>query len=258
LVWDGFRYDAVRRSGSTAMIYGKAVTAVEKTQAGLRVRLGQRDGLADALTFEVDVLCLGYGFEPSNELLRMLGCGHDYDPQRRQLVTRCDANGLTDVPGLYAVGDCTGLGGARMAMAQGTLAGLAAAAALGHALTDPLIDAQRHATADVARHRRFQRALWQIYAAPGYSSKLATADTLICRCEEVSFGEIEAAIEEDLQAIGAIKRRTRIGMGRCQGRYCAPLLESILAERCGHAREEFSGFAPRPPVKPVAIADLVG
>jgi NAD(P)H-nitrite reductase large subunit len=129
---------------------------------------------------------------------------------------------------------------------------------LGHALSPHIVDQQAKAAADLARHRRFQRALWRIYRAAQWSANLAQPDTLICRCEEVSFGDIEAALAEDLQAIGAVKRRTRLGMGRCQGRYCAPILDALLAERCGRARDEFSGFAPRPPVRPVSISDLVG
>lgn len=251
LVRDGLRYHLARRSAKTPMIHGKVVTGVEKTAAGLKVHIAEE-------SLDVDVLCLGYGFEPSNELLRMLGCSHDYDPDRRHLVTRTDADGLTDMPNVYALGDCTGLGGARIALAQGTLSGLAAAAALGHALSAQIGDLKAKAARDLARHRRFQRALWQIYRAPPWTAKLAHADTLICRCEEVSLSEIETALAEDLQAIGAVKRRTRLGMGRCQGRYCAPVLDALLAERCGRARDEFSSFAPRPPVRPVSIADLTG
>jgi len=252
LIRDGLRYHLTRRSGHARMIHGDVIAGVERAGEGLRVRL------AGGERFEVDTLCLGYGFEPSNELLRMLGCGHDYDPQRRQLVTRCDADGHTDLPGLYALGDCTGLGGARIALAQGTLAGLAAAEVLGHTLTGELESLRQRARSDLARHRKFQRALWEIYAAPAYApEKLATPETLICRCEEVSFAEVEVALREGLEDIGAIKRRTRIGMGRCQGRYCAPVLDGILATRFDRPRNEFSGVAPRPPAKPVRIGDLV-
>jgi hypothetical protein len=99
--------------------------------------------------------------------------------------------------------------------------------------------------------------LWEIYAAPAFSPALSTPETLICRCEEVRFAEVEAALGEGLQEAGAIKRRTRIGMGRCQGRYCAPILDTLLAERFNRPPDEFSGFAPRPPAKPVRIGDLV-
>ncbi|PTE06898.1 2Fe-2S iron-sulfur cluster-binding protein, partial [Mesorhizobium helmanticense] len=132
LIRDGLRYHGIRRSGGAAMLYGTIVAGVEKTATGLSVRLQPAAGSGEEMRHEVDALCLGYGFEPSNELLRALGCGHDFDPVRRQLVTRRDADGLTDVGGVYALGDCTGLGGARAALAEGALVGIAAARALGH------------------------------------------------------------------------------------------------------------------------------
>jgi NADPH-dependent 2,4-dienoyl-CoA reductase/sulfur reductase-like enzyme len=256
LIRDGLRYHAVRRSGGAAMVYGMVVGAVEKVGNALSVRLAPVTGDAATRTYTVDALCLGYGFEPSNELLRVLGCGHDYDPIRRQLVTRRNPQGLTTVPNIYALGDCTGLGGARAALAEGTLVGLAAAVALGHVAPADLEAEGGRARTDLCRHRHFQRALWALYAAPPYSTNLATPETLICRCEEVTFGQIEEALSERVSLIGAVKRRTRVGMGRCQGRYCAPLLDALLAERSGRPREEFSGFAPRVPIRPVAIDDL--
>jgi D-hydroxyproline dehydrogenase subunit alpha len=256
LIRDGLRYHAVRRSGGAAMVYGTIVAGVEKTATGLSVRLLPASGNGRETKYEVDALCLGYGFEPSNELLRALGCGHDFDAVRRQLVTRRDAQGLTDVAGVYALGDCTGLGGARAALAEGILVGLAAASALGRPASAGLDAEAQRARSDLARHKRFQRALWTLYAAPAYSATLATPETLICRCEEVTFGQIEEALGEEMQLIGAVKRRTRVGMGRCQGRYCAPVLDALLAERFGRGRDEFTGFAPRVPVAPVAIEDL--
>jgi D-hydroxyproline dehydrogenase subunit alpha len=248
LMRDGLGYHLRRRSGGAEMIHGGVVASVTKSARGLMVQL---DGAARS--FEVDVLCLGYGFEPSNELLRVLGCGHGLDPVRRQLVTRRDDCGRTDVAGIYALGDCTGLGGARAALAEGTIVGLSVARYLGHKIDE----AQREqARAMLRRHRRFQRALWDLYAAPPYSTRYATAETVMCRCEEVTLGQIEQALSEKMASAGTIKRRTRLGMGRCQGRYCAPVLEALLAERLGLERGEFTGFAPRVPVKPVPIGEL--
>ena len=56
--------------------------------------------------------------------------------------------------------------------------------------------------------------------APRLLAELAAPDTLICRCEELSRAEIEAGIAPGSESIGAVKRQTRSGMGRCQGRYC--------------------------------------
>ena len=255
LVRDGLRYHLRRRSGGAEMIHGSVVARVAKSARGLVVQLDSAlPSNAAPRSFEVDVLCLGYGFEPSNELLRVLGCGHDLDPVRRQLMTRRDDCGRTDVAGVYALGDCTGLGGARAALSEGTIVGLSAAQDLGRAIDVALRDRAR---AMLRRHRRFQRALWELYEAPPYSARRATTETVICRCEEVALGQIEQALAENMVSTGAIKRRTRLGMGRCQGRYCAPLLEALLEERLGKQRGEFTGFAPRVPVKPVPIGELV-
>jgi thioredoxin reductase len=253
LVADGLRYHLRRIVAGTSMMYGAVVRRVDKSGSGLTVTTGAADGSGKASTFEVDALCLGYGFEPANELMRGLGVAHDFDPVRRQLVTRRDASGRTSVAGLYALGDCTGLGGARAALSDGTIVGAAAAASLGRPMAD-----MTSARADLARHRRFQTALWQLYAFDGYHASLADRETLICRCEEVSFGQIEDALAEDLAMIGAVKRQTRVGMGRCQGRYCGPVLDTLMAARRGYVRDDYSGFAPRVPVRPVRIADLAG
>jgi len=257
LVRDGLRYHLRRRAGGAEMIHGMVVGSIDKAGHGLRVRLVAADASRhEHQEFEVDVVCLGYGFEPSNELLRVLGCGHDFDPTRRHLVTRRDDRGRTDVATTYALGDCTGLGGARAALAEGTLVGLCAAEDLGRKIDAMLTARRAEAASMLARHRHFQRALWSLYAAPGYSARLATPETLICRCEEITFGQVEAALAETMSEVGAVKRRTRLGMGRCQGRYCAPVLEALMAERMGAERGEFTGFAPRVPVKPVSIEEL--
>lgn len=253
LVLGGMNYHLKRMTAGSRMIYGEVVRRVEKSGDGLVVTAGAPDGGGAQRTFEIDALCLGHGFEPANELLRGLGCHHDFDPARRQLVTRRDASGRTTVDGLYALGDCTGLGGARAALAEGTIVGAEAARRLGRPATDVST-----ARADLDRHRRFQASLWRLYAFDGYHASLADRETVICRCEEVSFGQVEDALAEDLTMIGAVKRQTRIGMGRCQGRYCGPVLDTLMGARLGYVRDEFSGFAPRVPIRPVRIEDLAG
>ena len=58
---------------------------------------------------------------------------------------------------------------------------------------------------------------------------------IVCRCEKVSEGEIRDAIRRNPIAldIDGVKRRTRSGMGRCQGGFCMPNVMKILAEENG-------------------------
>lgn len=158
---------------------------------------------------------------------------------------------------MWAAGDCCGLGGALAAVDEGILAGVAAARSLGRAIASALKREAAAARRRLPGHRRFQAALWRMFAGPRLAADVATADTLICRCESVSLATVEAAFSDGGQSIGQIKCATRLGMGRCQGRYCAPVLARIIAARADTAPHEFSFFAPRAPIKPVAIAELL-
>jgi len=81
-------------------------------------------------------------------------------------------------------------------------------------------------------------------------------DLLICRCEEVTLKEILEAIKEGVRTVDEIKRRTRAGMGLCQGKTCFRLIARILAEQTGQPIEEVLPPTSRPPVRPVALGIL--
>jgi NAD(P)H-nitrite reductase large subunit len=81
-------------------------------------------------------------------------------------------------------------------------------------------------------------------------------DLLVCRCEEITLGEILAAIDEGITTPSGLKRRLRIGMGLCQGRTCRLLLTRVLAERLGVKHEDIVPATFRPPVRPVTLAAL--
>jgi thioredoxin reductase len=236
------------------LIQPRVLASIERAGEGLRVVLAE--GAASAETFEVDSVLMGYGFEPQNEMLRALGCRHAYDPSRGHLVTEKRADCRTSLAEVYAAGDCTGLGGAPAAEAEGLIAGHAAAGSLGRLAPRALAREVAGARRALSRHRRFQRGLWRLFAANAPLSAGARADTIICRCEGVTLAAIEAAAGEGEAAIGNLKRRTRAGMGRCQGRYCAPVIADLLARRSGEMLDEFAFFAPRPPAKPMRIAEI--
>ncbi|MDW8398892.1 MAG: FAD-dependent oxidoreductase [Acetobacteraceae bacterium] len=202
--------------------------------------------------FEADALCVGYGFHPSSELARALGCEQRWDPARRMLVTLRDEDCRTSIPEVFVAGDGGGLGGARVALEQGRLAGWAAAADCGHPPDPRAVSEAREA---LARHLRFQAALWRLYRAPDLSWHLAEDDTPVCRCEEVPKRAVAEAAAADADP-GAAKRATRCGMGRCQGRYCGPLLAAAAAEAAGLPLDESFFLAPRPPAKPLPLSAI--
>jgi NAD(P)H-nitrite reductase large subunit len=235
--------------------YATVLTAIARApESALRATLR---GPAGEQALEADAVVLGYGFLPSSEVLRALGAAVSFDAARGQFVPDRDEDAMTSVAGVHAIGDCAGLGGAPAAREEGVIAALAAARRLGRAIPAALAAELAQARRRLARHRRFQAALWRLFAAPRAGLSLADAATLLCRCEEVTKGEVEAVLADGAPSLGEVKRRTRCGMGRCQGRYCGPLLAEHLAALQGRPLDGRALFAPRAPVKPIAIADIV-
>ena len=260
LALDGLRYLAALRAAGVPVLYRRVLKAVEAVAGGLAatlVRVGQVDRPAERV-IEVDVICAGYGFQPNNEVQRSLGCRHDQDERRGHLVTVRDEHCETTVPGIYAIGDCCGLGGAPAALREGIIAACAAVQSLGLDVPPGVAGKRGKAVRTLRRHRRFQAALWRVFEAPRYQAELATPGTTICRCENVRLRDLDAAMEDGDSTIGMLKRRTRLGMGACQGRYCAPVAAAMLERRTGRRVGEYSLFAPRAPIKPVRIGDIAG
>jgi glycine/D-amino acid oxidase-like deaminating enzyme len=198
--------------------------------------------------FAVDAVCVGYRLQPSNELARMLGCvQHTASPGVVE-ITR-GAAGVTSVPGVFVIGDGATLGGAHVAMAEGRLT----ASAILDSLEVLRTSSDSRDRRLLARHRRFQRHLWSLYAAP--EPLPAAPDVLVCRCERVKLGELQQLIGSGVRDIGSLKQLPRAGMGPCQGRYCQKSIAQLLAVASDSAAPVASSM-PRLPVKPVTIAAI--
>ena len=210
------------------------------------VRLSRLRGHGERVLL-ADTVCMSDGFLPQMELARLLGCTMGRDAHGHIAPDRAD-DGETDVPGVWIAGDAGGLAGAPSAQAQGRLAGLAAARFLGReAPPDAAAEAR------LARAGRFQKALWRAFAAPERAPP--TGGTLVCRCESVTAAQVDAAIAGGATDPGAVKRVTRCGMGRCQGRVCMTTLAAMLEAR-GHAVPPAALMAPQIPARPVPVAAL--
>ena len=83
-------------------------------------------------------------------------------------------------------------------------------------------------------------------------------DMIVCRCEEVTLGEIRQAIREGARDVTGVKRRTRAGMGLCQGRTCEKLVQQIIKEELGEKANKIGSSTSRPPVRPVTFGTLGG
>lgn len=81
-------------------------------------------------------------------------------------------------------------------------------------------------------------------------------DMIVCRCEEVTVGDIRRALEGGATTISGVKRRTRAGMGLCQGRTCSKLVTRMIADYLSQSPDEIYPDTARAPVKPVSFAVL--
>lgn len=81
--------------------------------------------------------------------------------------------------------------------------------------------------------------------------------TIICRCEEITYGEICEAIRNGATTLDGVKRMTRAGKGLCQGRTCRTLITQILKEETGKMPEGRDFASIRPPVRPVTIKEMM-
>jgi glycine/D-amino acid oxidase-like deaminating enzyme len=200
-------------------------------------------------TYDVDAVALNLGFQPETGLARTLGAKQRFvDVGLGHLACETDDDGRTSVPDVFAVGDGASLGGARVAMARGRLAGLAAARDLGLHAPD-----ERATQAALRRAVGFQNALWRLFRPPSLQSGSLADETIVCRCEEVTAGRLREELANGLTSLPALKKATRAGMGRCQGRFCA----AIVARFCPDTPDDFAFAAPRTPLRPVPAAPLM-
>jgi NADPH-dependent 2,4-dienoyl-CoA reductase/sulfur reductase-like enzyme len=204
-------------------------------------------------TFEVDTVCIGYGLIPSVWLTSLLGCRHVYNPLVGGWVPYFDENMQTDQPGVFVAGDGAGIAGVLVAKMQGTLAGLYAAVHTGDISVDHAVQAGLPHLRQLESMGRFRRAMDRIYRIYPDLYANMTDDTIVCRCESITAGEIRQAVREGTMNLNDIKKRTRSGMGYCQGTNCQPAIAAMLAREFGADPAAVKMVTTRPPARPIPL-----
>ncbi len=186
-----------------------------------------------AQTFQLDCdrLAVGFGLVPNVELGRLLGCATKPSAQGH-LALQVDGQQSTSVAHIFAAGECTGPGGAELAMAEGHMAGLAT-------LGKKPAAAHLHAR---ARWQDFAYRVDQQFALRPELRTLARTDTLLCRCEDVAYGSVAAC-----SGWNDAKLHQRCGMGACQGRICGAAAQHLFG---------WDAPSPRPPLSPARVSTL--
>ena len=167
----------------------------------------------------------------------------------------CDQNMLTSVPKVFAAGDGVAIKGYLASSVEGRIAGLRACAAMGH-LNQQVADSMSKPL-KVKMHRLSEvgLAIDELSRTGKYIFDLISEQTIICRCEEVSLGDIRRAVQNGARDIEDIKRQTRLAMGHCQGRFCGQVVNELL-ENLSAEKIEPKLFTPRIPARPISFQDL--
>ncbi|CAN7560151.1 NAD(P)/FAD-dependent oxidoreductase [Pseudomonas sp. LjRoot277] len=189
------------------------------------VRLQQQGKIVE---LACDRLACGFGLIPNTQLGQALGC--ELDGQ----AIAVDAWQATRRADHYAAGECTGFGGSELALVEGAIAGHAAVGDL---------ESARALWPRRARWQGFAKALNKAFTLDPQLKSLAQPDTLVCRCEDVSYGLL--AGHTDWREV---KLASRCGMGACQGRVCGGALQHLFG---------WQPSAPRPPFSPARIETLL-
>ena len=179
-------------------------------------------------TERCDYLACGFGLVPNVELPMALGCAIVAG------AVQADQWQRTSRATVYAAGEVTGIGGLELSLVEGQIAGFAA--------TDRMNEAQR-LFARRARDQRFAAAIARAFALRQELKSLARPDTIVCRCEDVSYGDLEAS-----RSWRSAKLHARCGMGPCQGRVCGAATEFLF----GWAQDSV-----RPPISATRLENLI-
>jgi len=252
LALTGVGYLLTIAKAKTKILPGHIVARVDGSESVESVEFKKLDKSA-AKSFKIDAITIGYGFIPSNEIARALGCDHEVDKRWKYLGAKKTLAGSTNVPNVWIAGDGSGINGAQVAQSSGALLAYALLAQEGSrkSISDQISNFISYV--QLRNQLGFQKVLWRIFKAPVFIDELAEEETVVCRCLSINYSQIKAGISEDTLSAGASKRISRVGMGRCQGRYCSPVIQKLISENSGLEMDEHSGFAPQMPIKPVEI-----
>ena len=205
--------------------FGEWVTAA---RGGARIEEVDITNGAAMQTIACDILCAAFGLIPNTELARLLGCAMAHG------AVVVDDQQQTSRSRAYCAGEPTGIGGMELALVEGEIAGLSSAGRTAEALA---LSPRR------ARLRTMATAMELAFALRHELRALATADTIVCRCEDVRLEAIDPA-----WSMRKAKLYTRAGMGPCQGRVCGAALEFLF---------DWPADAVRLPVVPALYSTLV-
>ncbi|MBC3372449.1 FAD-dependent oxidoreductase [Pseudomonas sp. SWRI92] len=224
------------------------------------------DEAAQALTFSVSgkthrvatrCVLLHQGVVPNIQFSQALRARHEWDSQQLCFTPVSDPWGELDVPGVYVAGDGAGIGGAQAAALQGQLTALGIAAQLKAISGSDRDEQARGLRLQLDANLRIRPFLDTLYQ-PKEHNRIPADGVMVCRCEEVTAGELRAFVALGCAGPNQAKAFGRCGMGPCQGRMCGLTVTEVIAKARGVSAAEVGYYRIRPPIKPITLGELAG
>ena len=241
----------IRRAG---VAHHKGVTHLRangrKRLEAVEARCGNKQ-----LSIAADLLLVHFGVIPNTHVFRQAGCRMVWKSNQRYWHPLCDEWGHTSCERIFAAGDGAVVAGAVAAQCKGELAALETARCSGIIPAyerDVLADPIRKALKQDAWPRPFVDAIY----APRPEHVAFEDTTVVCRCENITVGDLRRVVKEGVRELNEVKIITRAGMGPCQGRMCGPAMAEVLSGELGFSPDRTGLLNIRPPVKPVPIAEI--
>jgi NADPH-dependent 2,4-dienoyl-CoA reductase/sulfur reductase-like enzyme len=214
--------------------------------------LSFRDSRGRVQHIECDAVGLGYHLRPETQLADLARCEFRFDAHTRQWLPQVDADGRSSVRGVYLAGDGARVLGANAAEMSGKLAALAVLQDLGYNVASETLAELRYT---LARLQRFAQGLADAFPWPAQFAGRLSDDTVLCRCEAVTVGELRGIVATtEAREANRAKAFSRVGMGRCQGRYCGHAAAEVIAHAANVPLEQVGRLRGQAPVKPLPIA----
>ncbi|WP_220335055.1 FAD/NAD(P)-dependent oxidoreductase [Paracoccus thiocyanatus] len=210
-----------------------------------------RDAGGRAQVTECDAVALGWHLRAETQLADLAGARFAWSDTWAQWLPVADQMGRAG-RGLYLAGDGLRILGADGAEVAGALAASACLNDLGIATpgTRALLRRARRLT-------RFAAAMARAFPWPGAQLDALPDTAVLCRCEGITLGQMRAATDHGGPEANRVKSLGRVGMGRCQGRYCQLAAADLIARHAGLAPQDVGRLRGQPPVRPVPIGALL-
>lgn len=252
LLWRGVKLLAALRAQRLERFVGASDMAIVGDQqvSAIKFSVGGK-----ALSLSTSSVLLHAGLIAQTNFSSALGCEHEWNPQQSAWQPKCNEWLESTRPGVFVAGDGGRIMGAAAAEISGLIAALEVAGQAGK-ISVAQRDAQARPLHQAWARLRAARPLLDALYPPPAECFSPQDETIVCRCENVSAGQIRQAARLGAPGPNQVKAFTRAGMGACQGRMCGCITAALVAETAGQSIAQVGMLRGRYPVKPVTLGEI--